>query len=148
MSFTSAQSCWRDVYLVAVLRAVSVCGDFLAATTLALLLQQRGHGGGAVSGLLIAATLPVAVVGSFAGRLVDRADSRLLLILCGLAQAAVGARLALVSSPVRIIGLVALLACGLAVTQPTLAALVPAMVRPADLPKASGLSQTAGSIGM
>ena len=43
--------------------------------------------------------------------------------------------------------LVALLACGLAVTQPTLAALLPAMVRPADLPRASAISQTAGSLG-
>ena len=45
------------------------------------------------------------------------------------------------------IGLVALLACGLAVTQPCLAALLPAMVRPDDLPRASAISQTAGSLG-
>src|ERR1700761_7567538 len=121
MSFTFAPSCWRDVYLVAGLRAVSVCGDFLAATTLALLLQQRGHGGLAVSGLLIAASLPVAVLGPWAGRLADRADSRLLLVVCGLAQAAICAGLAFATSPVLIIGLVALLAAGLAVTQPTLA---------------------------
>jgi MFS family permease len=148
MSFTSAESRWRDVYLVAGLRAVSVCGDFLAATTLALLLQERGHGGLAVSGLLIAAGLPIAVLGPWAGRLADRADSRLLLVACGLAQATICAGLAFVTAPALIIALVALLACGLAVTQPTLSALVPAMVRPADLPKASGLSQTAGSIGM
>ena len=148
MSFTSAESRWHDVYLVAGLRAVSVCGDFLAATTLALLLQQHGHGGLAVSGLLIAASLPVAALGPWAGRLVDRADSRLLLVVCGLAQAVICVALAFAASPALIIGLVALLGGGLAITQPTLAALVPAMVRPADLPRASGLSQTAGSIGM
>jgi MFS family permease len=44
--------------------------------------------------------------------------------------------------------LVGLLACGLAVTQPTLAALLPDMVRRADLAKASGISQTANMAGM
>jgi MFS family permease len=143
MSFTS----WRDVYLAAGSRGVSACGDFLAATSLALVLQQRGHAGVAVSGLLIAAALPVAVLGPLAGRLADRADSRTLLVLAGLLQAVVAAVLAFTSQPVAMIGLVALLACGLAVTQPTLAALTPAMVRPEDLPRASGLGQIATSIG-
>jgi predicted MFS family arabinose efflux permease len=128
-------------------RAVSTCGDFLAATSLALVLQQRGHAGVAVSSLLIAASLPVAVLAPLAGRLSDRADSRKLLVGAGLLQAVVAAVLAFTSQPVAMIGLVALLACGLAVTQPTLAALTPAMVRPEDLPRASGLGQVATSIG-
>ncbi len=41
----------------------------------------------------------------------------------------------------------ALLATGLAVIQPVLAALVPAMVRADDLPRASALNQTAGTLG-
>ncbi|MEV6843733.1 MFS transporter [Actinoplanes sp. NPDC051411] len=143
MSFTS----WRDVYLAAGSRGVSTCGDFLAATSLALVLQQRGHAGIAVSGLLIAAALPVAVLAPLAGRLADRADSRTLLVVAGLLQAVVAAVLAFTSRPIAMIGLVALLACGLAVTQPTLAALTPAMVRPEDLPRASGLGQVASSIG-
>jgi MFS family permease len=145
MSFASSN--WRDVYLAAGSRAVSTCGDFLAATSLALVLQQRGDGGVAVSGLLIAAALPVAVLAPLTGRLADRADSRTLLVLAGLLQAAVAAVLAFTSEPVAMIGLVALLACGLAVTQPTLAALTPTMVRPEDLPRASGLGQIATSIG-
>ncbi|HEY0533870.1 MAG TPA: MFS transporter [Actinoplanes sp.] len=143
MSFTS----WRDVYLAAGSRGISACGDFLAATSLALVLQQRGHAGIAVSGLLIAAALPVAVLAPLTGRLADRADSRTLLVLAGLLQAAVAAVLAFTSRPVAMIGLVAVLACGFAVTQPTLAALTPAMVRPEDLPRASGLGQVATSIG-
>jgi MFS family permease len=145
MSFASSN--WRDVYLAAGSRAVSTCGDFLAATSLALVLQQRGHAGVAVSSLLIAASLPVAVLAPLAGRLADRADSRKLLVAAGLLQAVVAAVLAFTSQPVAMIGLVALLACGLAVTQPTLAALTPAMVRPEDLPRASGLGQVATSIG-
>ena len=153
MSFTSAEarpaeSRWTDVYLVAATRGVSVCGDFLAATTLALVLQQRGHGGFAVSGLLVAASLPLVLLAPIAGRIADRADSRTVLVLAGAAQALICFALAFVSSPLAIIGLVALLACGLAVTGPTISALLPGMVRPADLPKASGLIQTSGVIGM
>jgi MFS family permease len=143
MSFAS----WRDVYLAAGSRGVSTCGDFLAATSLALVLQQRSHAGVTVSALLIAAALPVAVLAPLTGRLADRADSRTLLVLAGLLQAVVAAVLAFMSQPAAMIGLVALLACGLAVTQPTLAALTPAMVPPADLPRASGIGQMATSVG-
>jgi MFS family permease len=147
MSFTSGES-WRDVYLVAGSRAVSVCGDFLAATTLALVLAERGHGGLAVSGLMLAASLPLALLAPITGRVADRVDSRVILTVVPTLQAVVCLVLAFTSHPVAIIGLVALLACGLAFTQPVLGALLPEMVRPADLPKASGLSQTAGNIGM
>ncbi|MET0495127.1 MAG: MFS transporter [Actinoplanes sp.] len=148
MSFTSAGSSWRDVYLAAGARGVSACGDFLAATSLALVLQQAGAGGWAISGLLLAASVPLAVLAPITGRIADRADSRTVLIVAGIAQAAVCAALAFASHPLLIIALVALLACGLAVTQPTLAALLPAMVRRADLAKASAINQTAGMVGM
>jgi len=55
-------------------------------------------------------------------------------VIAGLAQALVCLVLAFTTHPVAIIALVALLACGLAVTQPTLSALVPEMVRPATWP--------------
>lgn len=145
MSFTSR---WSDVYVAAGARAVSVCGDFLAATTLALVLQQAGHGGLAVSGLMVAAALPLALAAPIAGRIADRVDSRTILVVAGFAQAAICVVLAFTHHPVAVIGLVALLACGLAVTQPTLAALIPEMVREDDLAKASGINQTAGVIGM
>lgn len=148
MSFASDGSRWGDVYLAAGARGVSACGDFLAATALALAFQQAGAGGVAVSGLLLAAALPLAVLAPVTGRIADRVDSRKLLIVAGVGQSAVCAALAFAEHPVVIIALVALLACGLAVTQPTLAALLPAMVRREDLAKASGINQTAGLIGM
>ena len=148
MSFTSADERWSDVHLLAITRAVSVCGDFLAATTLALVLQQAGHGGVAVSGLLVAASLPLALIAPLGGRIADRVDSRVVLVTAGLAQALICLALVFVADPVAIIGLVALLACGLAVTQPTIMALIPRMVRPENLARASGLNQTAGVIGM
>ena len=148
MSFTSDGSRWSDVYLAAGARGVSACGDFLAATALALALQQAGAGGVAVSGLLLAAALPLAVLAPVTGRIADRVDSRKLLIVAGIGQAAVCTALAFAEHSLVIIALVAALASGLAVTQPTLAALLPAMVRREDLAKASGINQTAGLVGM
>ncbi|WP_346537116.1 MFS transporter [Micromonospora sp. DPT] len=147
MSFTSEGSRWSDVWLSATARGTTICGDFLAATALALALQAAGASGLAVSGLLLAATLPLVVLAPLAGRLADRVDSRRLLVTVGLVQAALCALLAYAEHPVLVIGLVALLACGLAVTQPCLAALLPAMVRPDDLPRASAVNQTAVSLG-
>ncbi|MCG5450360.1 MFS transporter [Micromonospora hortensis] len=147
MSFTPDESRWSDVWLAAAARGTTICGDFLAATALALALQGAGAGGLAVSGLLLAATLPLVVFAPLAGRLADRIDSRTLLVTIGFGQAAICALLAVVEQPVLVVGLVALLACGLAVTQPCLAALLPAMVRPADLPRASAISQNAVSLG-
>jgi MFS family permease len=150
MSFISRlrQSSWTDVYLASGARAVSSCGDFLAATALVLELQQRGAGGFAVAAVLIAAAAPPVLLVRWTGRLVDRADSRLLLVATGLAQAAACVALAFASGPAEIIALVAVLAAGLAVTQPCVSALLPSMVPADDLPKAMALSQTAGSLGL
>jgi MFS family permease len=145
MSFTSR---WSDVYLASGARAISACGDFLAATALVLALQERGAGSAAVAAVMIAAAVPPVVLVRWTGRLTDRVDSRLLLVGTGLAQAAACVALATVTGTVAIVALVAALGCGLAVTQPTLAALLPAMVRAEDLPKATAFGQTAGSIGL
>ncbi|GLY22395.1 MFS transporter [Micromonospora sp. NBRC 101691] len=139
---------WSDVGFATVARGVSTGGDFLAATALTLALQSAGAGGLAVSALLLAATLPLVLLAPLTGRLADRVDSRTLLVGTGFAQAAVCLSLAYAEHPVVIVTLVALLASGLAVTQPVLAALLPAMVRAEDLPRASAFNQTAATIGM
>ncbi|MDR7279724.1 MFS transporter [Catenuloplanes atrovinosus] len=128
-------------------RGLSVAGDLLAATTLALTLQSTGAGGFAVSGLLLAGVSPLVVLAPLTGRLVDRVDSRRLLAGVGVAQAGVCVLLAFTTAPAAIIALVALIACGLALTQPTLAALLPAMVSRDELPRATALAQTMSSIG-
>ncbi|MEU4476998.1 MFS transporter [Micromonospora sp. NPDC023966] len=147
MSFASDSSRWSDVWLATAARGVSSCGDFLAASALTLALQSAGAGGLAVSGLLLAATLPLVALAPLTGRLADRVDSRVLLVTAGLGQAAICLALAYAGHPALVIVLVALLAAGLAVTQPVLAALVPAMVRADDLPRAGALNQTAGTLG-
>ena len=145
MSFASH---WSDVAVAAGARAISSCGDYLAATTLVLAFQQSGAGGTAVSGLLLAASVPAALLAPVAGRIADRVDSRTVLVVAGVAQAGVCTALAFAGSPVLIIALVALLAAGLAITGPTLFALLPDMVAPRDLPRASGINQTAGLLGL
>ncbi|PWU43497.1 MFS transporter, partial [Micromonospora globispora] len=147
MSFTTGPSRWPDVWLAATARGTTICGEFLAATALALALQASGAGGLAVSGLLLAATLPLVVLAPLTGRLADRMDSRTLLVTVGAAQSGLCLLLAYVAHPLAIVALVGLLACGLAVTQPCLAALLPAMVRRDDLPRASAVHQTAVSVG-
>jgi MFS family permease len=147
MSFASGPSRWSDVWLVTAARGTSACGDFLAASALALALQSAGAGGLAVSGLMLAATVPLVLLAPLTGRLADRVDSRLLLVAAGLGQAAVCLLLAYAGHPALVIALVALLASGLAVTQPVLSALVPVMVRAEDLPRAAALNQTAGTLG-
>ena len=136
------------MYLAAGARGISTCGDFLAATALTLALQQAGASGTTISALMLAASIPLVVLAPVAGRIADRVDSRLVLVTTGSVQAAICVALAFVHAPALIIGLVAAVACGLAITQPTLAALLPAMVRPPDLGRAGGVNQTAGTLGM
>ncbi len=150
MSFTSGQSVdrWGDVYLSTIARAVSNCGDFLAATALVIALQTRGANGIAVAALLVAAAAPPTLLAPLTGRLVDRVDSRVLLVAVSLLEATVCTVLAFVSGTVLIVALVAVLACGLAVTAPTLNALLSEMVGRDGLVKASAIGQTATSVGM
>src|SRR5205814_1383297 len=97
--------------------------------------------------------LDLAVLERLAGRaelarLTDRVDSRILLTAVGLAQAACCGLMAYTRSTAALIALSVLLAAGLAVTQPTFGALVPAMVDRPHLPRAVAIGQTATSIGM
>jgi MFS family permease len=147
MSFTSS-AWWPDVYLATGARAVSSCGDFLAATALVLALQQRGASSFAVAAILIAAAAPPVLLVRWTGRLADRVDSRLLLVVTGLAQAGACVALAFAPDVAEIIALVAVLGAGLAVSGPSLSALLPSMVATDDLPRVTALGQTANSIGM
>ncbi|GAA5186686.1 hypothetical protein GCM10023322_33500 [Rugosimonospora acidiphila] len=147
MSFTS-DSRWSDVAVATGARALSAGGDFLAATALLLALQQRGAGSYAVAALLLAAAVPPVVLVRWTGRLADRLDSRMLLVITGSAQAVACVAMVFVSNVFALIALATLLGCGYAQTQPVLAALLPAMVRRDDLPRASALGQTATSVGM
>ncbi|MDG6101081.1 MFS transporter [Dactylosporangium aurantiacum] len=143
MSFTSA----RDVYLLAVARGVSFLGDFMAATAIVLALQERGAGGPAVAAVLIASVVPVVALAPLVGRLVDRVDSRVLLTVVGLGQAACCTAMALTTRTWLLITLVGLLAAGVAITTPTFNALLPDMAGPDGVGRAMAIGQTANSVG-
>lgn len=151
MSFTSsetvAQTRWRDVWIAASTNLVTGLGTFLVMTTLILAMQEEGHGGLAVSGVIIGEALPVVVLASLTGRLADRIDSRILLVTAGAVQVAACWALSMTSDFTPRIVLLTAISCGTAVVMPTRQALMMTMSAREDLPRTSGISQTANQIG-
>jgi MFS family permease len=127
---------------------VSVCGDYLAATALTVVLQQRGAGGYAVAALLLSASLPPVLLARLTGRAADRFDSRRVVVAVAPVQALCCLAMLATSAPAALIALNGLLACGVAVTQPVFAALIPDMVGVENVPRANAISQTFTSAGI
>jgi len=145
MSFTSSR--WSDVWIAAGSAAVTNLGSFLVMTTLLLTLQDEGHSGPAISALIIAESLPVVLLAALTGRLADRVDSRLLLLVAGTVQVAGCLALSTAGGLAPRIALLTLVFCGTAIAQPVRQALMMTMVTREDLPKASGILQTSAAIG-
>jgi MFS family permease len=139
---------WRDVYILAAMRGLSVAGDILAATALTLLLQKDGDGGYAVMALLLAATVPVIVLMPVTGAFADRFSSRALMVIVAGLQGVVCLAMTQTKSPVALIALVVLLSSGIAFTSPVFGGLPSAMVSKEDIPRASSISQTMAMVGM
>lgn len=123
----------RDLRLVVLGRAIPFLGDEIAMIGLTVWAYAAGWGAAGVGALLVAGTLPLAFGAPFAGRLVDRTDSRTLTVAaavwqvgCLLCLAAVTGRLGgdLVERSVIVL-LIVLLNCGQAVSGPAWQALVP-----------------------
>jgi MFS family permease len=138
MSFTSVR---RDLWLVVLAKSVSLLGDELAAVALMLRLQSHGARPPAIAALLIAAMLPLLLLAGPVGRLVDRVDSRSLLVTSSLAQGGLCLLLAYTTGTTAVLGLVAALGVGQAVNGATWQALLPAIVGTERLPGAIGLTQ-------
>jgi MFS family permease len=139
---------WGDVYRLAAARGISVCGDLLAATALAVTVQQQGEGGFAVAGLLLAASAPPVFLARLVGRLADRLDSRRVMLVVPPLQALCCLAMLTTTSPVALIALNALLATGVAITQPVFSALVPAMVGVRHTGRANAVLQSFTSAGL
>lgn len=146
---TPAASLWRDVWILAAAQILSGLGAAVVVTLLILNAQDTGGSGAgiAVAAVVIAAAVPTVLLAPITGRLADRFDSRLLLIIAGAVQ--IGACLLIPVLPgiTGRIGAMALLFAGTAISQPVRAALLPAMVTEEDLPRASAIGQTASVIG-
>lgn len=146
-------SVWRhrDLRLAAAGRSASFLGDEVATIALTLYAFDAGWGATGVAAVLVAAALPLAVGAPLAGRLVDRVDSRRATTLAALWQGlcASGALVVLVAgdpaSPVTaaaLLGLVAALGAGQAVSGPAWQALVPHLVPADEVPRAVALLQS------
>src|SRR3954463_2531944 len=90
MSFTSAGSLWRvrDLRIVVLGPGVSLLRGGRAVVALLLRTQGQGHGAWPVVALLLAGGLPLVLFAPLVGRLVDRVDSRTLLLTSGCGQLA------------------------------------------------------------
>ncbi|MCP2325848.1 MFS family permease [Hamadaea flava] len=141
------KSAWLDVWIIAVSQIISGSGAYLALTTLILTLQDTGATGLAVAGVTVAASLPVVALAPVTGRLADRFDSRLLMVVAGVVQIAGCLLLSFAGSTVLRIACVLLIYSGTALGLPVRAALLPVMVTEEDLPRAGAINQSATVIG-
>jgi predicted MFS family arabinose efflux permease len=124
----------RDLRLLAAGVGISTAGDSIALV--ALLLVLRGSGSGWVAALLAAQLVPAVVLAPLSGRLVDRHETRRVLLLAVAGQAVVAVPLALATAPWLIIALFTALASFTAVVRPATSALVPTIAGGEATPKA------------
>src|SRR4051794_3683305 len=108
----------RDLRILVAAALVGAFGDFAAFVALWTQVHDRTHSGAAVAALFIALWGPLVACAGWAGRLVDRVESRRVLIVASLVQAAAAGALALTTSLGPLLALVALLGCAGAVAQP------------------------------
>ena len=90
----------RDSRLLVGAVGLSAGGDFLALIPLAALVSEISGSGWAVSGLFVALWGPMVLFSSPAGKLIDRVETRGLLISTSLVQAVIAAALILATDSV------------------------------------------------
>jgi Na+/melibiose symporter-like transporter len=137
----------RDLRILAGAVALSAAGDLLLVVVLSLRVHDLTGDGYAVAALFAALMAPIVVLAPLAGRLVDRVETRTLLLVVSIAQAVVASGLVLAGGLAGILVLTALLGAGAAIAQPAEASLVPATVEPHQLTKANGWVETARYTG-
>ena len=119
----------RDLRVVAGAICLSALGDGIALIALGLRAKELGGGdmeaGLAIAGIFICLWAPVVVLSGHVGLLVDRVETRGLLVAVSAAQACVALALAFVGSLWLLLALAALLGSGIAIAQAAEFALVP-----------------------
>lgn len=148
MKQDAAQRLPRDLYVAASARAASIFGNVVAVTALLLDFHDRGTGAWAIAGLLAAGALPIVLLAPLVGSVVDRFDSRVLIVVSSVWQAVACVLLAFVGEPRVVLLLAALNACGTAVTNPVFLALTSVMVRKGQLAAANSVQQGGVIIAM
>ena len=108
----------RDLRLLSGAVLLSAAGDMLLVVVLALRVHELTGSGFAVAALFAALMGPVVVLAPLAGRLVDRVETRRLLLFVSLAQAGVAGALVFADGLGAILVLTALLGAGAADRRP------------------------------
>ena len=148
---TSGQVRDRDLRVVAGAILVSAVGDWVALVALALQAKELsgdGMGGGiAIAAIFICLWAPVVLLAGYVGLLVDRVETRSLLLVVSAGQAVVAVGLALLHSQALLYALAALLGVGIAVAQAAEFALIPVVAGGRPLQKANGTVETARALG-
>lgn len=131
--------------------ALSALGDGIALVALGLRANDMAGGamgsGLAIAGMFICLWAPVVLLSGHVGLLVDRVETRGLLVAVSCAQACVAAALAFVGSLWLLLVLAALLGSGIAVAQAAEFALVPVVAGSRSLQAANGIVETARALG-
>ncbi len=141
----------RDLRIVAAAICLSALGDGVALIALALRAKElagQGMGGGvAIAGMFICLWAPVVLLAGHVGLLVDRVETRGLLVAVSAGQALVATALAFVGGQALLYVLAALLGIGIAVAQAAEFALVPVVAGTRSLQSANGTVETARALG-
>jgi MFS family permease len=132
----------RDLLIILAGRMVSTFGDGVATVALILRLQRDGGQPYEVALLMAAGGAPLVLLARPVGRLVDAHDSRRVLVLGCLTEAAATIPLIVVKSVPSILLLVALLGAAASVTSATWSALVPRVVGEDHLAEAVSAQQS------
>jgi MFS family permease len=133
----------RDLRLILAGYALSALGDYLALLALTLRVHDQTGSGFAVAALLLTGTLPILLLAPLAGWVVDRFETRRVLVVSAVAQAAVACALAFVTSLPLMLALAFALGTGVAVTRPAVFALLPRIAGEARLTEANAFLEVA-----
>jgi MFS family permease len=121
----------------------SSIGTWLAFVALVVDVFDRTENASWVSALLVVEFLPSVIVGFLAGRLLDIAPRRWILVSADLARAAVFFILPLATTPLQIVALAFVAGMATSLFRPAVYAGLPNLVSDKDLPQANGLLQSA-----
>jgi MFS family permease len=135
----------RDITLLLLGNLVSAAGDM--AAYVALVLRVRGAGSGWVSAVIAAEFLSPVLAAPVAGVIVDRFESRRVLLMALAGQAIVMLVLSMVADAAVTVGLVGMLGCLSAFTRPATGSLIPRIVGQEDAARGYSRLATGTTIG-
>ena len=139
----------RDRFLLTASVGLSAAGDTLAIAPLATILAAETGSGFAVAAFFGALWGPSVLLGSLAGRIVDRFENTRLLAAVSVAQAAAAAAMILaLDSNAALLGLAFLIGTGNAVAQAAEFSLTPVAAGEAGVARLNGWVESARYLGM